>query len=259
MKLVKIDPPGTFCHYDAVLHLVRKSGARSFVEIGCGAADLSYQLCKRGLKGTGVDFSAEAIKLAQERMRPFIESGQFHLIHGDVFALEEKPDKADLGISMMVMEHVEDDAGFLKKISSLIKPGGHILVAVPGRRDRWGIEDETVGHLRRYDKADLARTLNAAGLSNGVVWSVAVPVANLLFYVGNILVSRSTEVEKKNLSLKAQTETSGIREIPFKTVFPPIFKLILNRFTLYPLFLVQRLFYRTGLGLTMLGMAQTPD
>lgn len=259
MKFVKIDPPGTWCQHDAVLQLVKELRARSFVEVGCGAGDLSFQLCEKGLKGIGVDFSAEAIMRAYQRMHSYIEAGQYELIQGDAFAIENKETrdrKVDLGISMMVMEHVEDDVGFLKKIASLVKPGGHVLVGVPGRRDRWNIEDETVGHLRRYDRRDLVETMESAGFSGVRVISVAVPVANLLFYVGNILVKKSKEVEKTRLSLRAQTESSGIREIPFKTVFPSFFRIILNRVTMYPLILLQRLFYGTGLGLTMLGFGK---
>lgn len=260
MKFVKIDPPGTWCQNDAVLQLVKKSGARSFVEVGCGSGDLSFQLCEKGLRGVGVDFSVEAFRRAQVRMSSYLELGQYELIHGDLFSLEAHRDtqihKVDIGISMMVLEHVEDDVGFLKKLASLIEPGGHVLIGVPGRRDRWNIEDETVGHLRRYDQKDLVRAMMDAGLSEVRVISVAVPVANFLFYIGNVLIRNSREVDKSSLSLRAQTESSGIREIPFKTVFPSFFRIVLNRFTMYPLFLLQRLFFGTGLGLTIIGMGR---
>ena len=39
-------------------------------------------------------------------------------------------------------------------------------------------------------------------------------------------------------------------------MFPSWVKLILNRYTLYPLFIAQRLFYHTGLGVTMLGFGR---
>jgi len=150
------------------------------------------------------------------------------------------------------MEHVTNHVGFVKRIVDFIKPGGHVIVGVPGRRDRWGIEDETVGHLRRYDRGDLKETLVSAGLSDVTVWSVAVPTANLLFHFGNFFIRNSSEVDKVKQSAREQTETSGVREIPWKTVFPSSFKLILNRTTLYPLFVLQRLFYNSNLGLTMI-------
>lgn len=259
MKLVKIDPPGTWCHNEAVFEMIKMSGARTFLEVGCGAADLSHKLCEMGLTGVGLDFSPLAIQQAKVKMRKFIAEGRYRLLESDVSEYEANSAQFDIALSMMVMEHVEDDIQFLKNMARHVAPGGHVVVAVPGRRDRWGIEDETVGHLRRYDKKDLEGVFEKAGLADGLVWSVAVPVANLLFHVGNFLVRKSGEVEKRNLSMKEQTQTSGIREIPFKTVFPSFFTIILNRYTLFPLFLIQRLFYRTGLGLTMLGIAKVSN
>jgi hypothetical protein len=115
-----------------------------------------------------------------------------------------------------------------------------------------------VGHLRRYERGDLEAVLRQAGLEEVEVWSAAVPVANLLFHLGNFLVRRSTGEEVVRQSQREQTETSGIREVPWKTVFPSWCRLLLNRRALFPLFVVQRLFYRTGLGLTLIGSGRVP-
>lgn len=252
MKLVKIDPPGSWCHYEAVMEMIRPTGGKTFLEVGCGPGILSLRLCKEGWQGMGIDFSAQAIEQAKTNLGEYIQDGRYRLITSDIFDLDLGDEKFDVGLSMMVMEHVKDDIGFLRRIVDFIKPGGHVIVAVPGRRDRWGIEDETVGHLRRYDRNDLRETLVSAGLTDVTVWSVAVPTANLLFHVSNVLVRNSSEMNKLNQSAREQTETSGIREIPWKTAFPSLFTLILNRTTLYPLFVLQRLFYRSNLGLTMM-------
>lgn len=268
MKLVKIDPPGTWCQNDAILSLIRSTGAQTFVEIGCGGGDLSLKICELGLSGIGIDFSPAAIQIAKGRLKTFLDTGRFQLIQADATKTNHETAKAehaqmsprskDLGLSIMVMEHVEDDLGFICNLAALVKTGGHVLVGVPGRRDRWNIEDETVGHIRRYDREDLATKMESAGLSDVRVISVAVPVANFLYYVGNLLIRRSAEVHKKTLSLREQTETSGVRDIPFKTVFPTFFRIFLNRFTMYPLFLLQRMFYDTELGLTIIGIGRVP-
>lgn len=256
MKFVKIDPPGSWCHYEAVIEMIHATGGKTFLEIGCGAGDLSLKLCQKGWRGVGIDFSGQAIEQAKANLCEPIESSRYRVVESDIFDLDTNGEKFDVAVSMMVMEHVEDHVGFLSKISEFIMPGGHVIVAVPGRRDRWGIEDETVGHLRRYDRDDLQQTLVAAGLTRVEVWSVAVPVANLLFHIGNFLVRHSAEMNKVNQSAREQTATSGIREIPWKTAFPPSLKLILNRITLYPLFVLQRFFYGSNLGLTMIARGQ---
>lgn len=266
MQYVKIPPPGTFCFHEAVLDMlkfiklkVENDEPVRFVEVGCGAGDLSSILLSRGYTGMGVDFSSSAVLIASENLKQPISNGRYQLLHGDIMQPENvsKYRKTfNLALSMMVMEHVADDIQFVKNLAELTQPNGVVMLAVPGRMDCWGIEDDTVGHLRRYENYDLKRTMEAAGLEEVVVWSVAVPIANMLLGLGNYFVRNSTEVKKINSSMREQTELSGIREIPFKTVFPSYFKLILNRVTLYPLFVLQKLFYRSNLGLTMLAVGR---
>jgi len=252
MKFVRIDPPGSWCLYEAVMEMVRTAGGTSFLELGCGPGDLSLKLCQKGWQGVGSDFSAEAFEQARANLSEHIKDGRYHLVESDIFDLDLRGEKFDVGLSMMVMEHVADQGRFLRKVIEFVKPGGHVIVAVPGRRDRWGIEDETVGHLRRYDRNDLREALLSADLSDVIVWSVAVPIANLLFHFSNFFIRNSSEIDKLSQSTREQTVTSGIREIPWKTAFPSAFRLILNRTALYPLFVMQRLFYESNLGLTMI-------
>jgi len=202
--------------------------------------------------------STVAIAEARQHLADFVDTGRVQVDQADVLR-EHDGRSYDLVLSLMVMEHLEDDLAFAGRLSARLNPGGHLIIGVPGRRDRWSIEDETVGHWRRYEREDLSRVLEGAGLRKVEVWSVAVPVANLLFHAGNLLLRLSGEGAKRNsLSRHAQTEQSGIREIPLKTMFPPVFRYVLNRYTMAPLFVLQRLFYRTNRGLTLIGFGERP-
>jgi SAM-dependent methyltransferase len=256
MKMVKIDPPGTFCTYAALADVLRGRDLKTFLDVGCGGGDMSRKLCEAGLTGIGVDFSERAIATASDNLRTFVDTGRYKLQLGDVHDLPPDFAKVDLAISYMVMEHVHDDVGFIKTIARFVKPNGIIILAVPGRKDCWSFEDETVGHLRRYDRGDLFEVLEQAGRSHVDVRSVAVPTANLLLNVGTFLVKRSGEANKVGQSQREQTETSGIRDIPWKTVFPGWIKIILNEYTLFPLFVIQRMFYPTPYGVTMMAIGQ---
>lgn len=253
--MIRLDPPGTFCQTAAVWDLLDRD-AKTFADVGCGGGSTSRELCRRGLHGLGIDLSGEAVEVAREALAPYIAEGRYRVVHGD--AREVASPRVDAAVSMMVAEHVPDDTAFVRTVASLVKPGGQVIIGVPGRRDRWGYEDEVVGHLRRYERDDLERLLRAAGLEDVRVWSVAVPVANLLFHVGNRMVRRGTDAEVAAQSAQRQTESSGIREIPWKTVFPRWCGLLLNRYTLYPLFVLQRLFYRSSLGITLIGSGRVP-
>ena len=255
--MVRLDPPGSFCQVEAVWDRLDKSG-KTFLEAGCGAGALAAELCRRGWTGVGADVSADAVRIAAETLEPYLRQGRFRLLQADLQELGPEVGPVDVGLSLMTMEHLEDDTGFVRSLARFVRPGGQVIVGVPGRMDRWSFEDEVVGHVRRYERAGLEAVLRRAGLQDVEVWSVSVPVANLLFHLGSLLVRRSTPAATLRQSRREQTETSGIREIPWKTVFPAPFRLLLNRHTLYPLFVLQRRFYRTGLGLTLLASGRVP-
>src|SRR5882757_3436427 len=120
MKFVKIDPPGTFCTQEALRDALRERRGQTFLDVGCGGGDLSKLICDAGLTGVGLDFSERAIAIATTVMDPYIKKGQYRLQLGDVHDLPADF-KVDLAISYMVMEHVEDDVGFIQKIANFVK------------------------------------------------------------------------------------------------------------------------------------------
>ena len=256
--MIRLAPPGTLCQTQAVLERVATTKATTFCEIGPGAGDMSLALCRRGMHGMGVEFSPSAAAIARSTLRGPIERGQYKLVEGDFMAMDSPGSGFDLALSLMVMEHVQDDAEFLDRMVRLVKPGGLVMVCVPARMDRWGVEDDTAGHYRRYERSDLERGMKAAGLVAVEVRSISVPIANLTFHASNFLVLRAGESRKAGLTQREQTESSGIRDIPFKTVFPPPFRFLLNPVSMYPFFVAQRLFYGSSLGLTLLGSGSVP-
>jgi SAM-dependent methyltransferase len=235
--------------------LAGTEGSR-FFEIGCGEGEISAMLLERGYTGVGVDFSSEAIERASKNLSHYIEKGKYRLLKEDFSEKTGLEKDFDLAISLMVMEHVHDDLGFLKRMRSHVRPGGHVIICVPTRNDRWSFEDDTVGHLRRYEKKDLHAMFEQSGFSEIEIWSIAVPVANMLLGLSNLALKRSGEGSKMELPKEEQTKTSGVRDVPFKTVYPAFFRILLNPVTLWPLFVLQRLFYGSGLGLTMLVKAR---
>lgn len=256
--MVRLPPPGTLCQNQAVLECVAASGATTFCEIGPGDGELASALCRRGMTGTGIELSSSAARIARAALRSEIEAGRFRLQEADFMAMGEPPSGFDLALSVMVMEHVEHDEVFLRRMVDLVKPGGTVIVGVPARMDKWGVEDETAGHFRRYERGGLASAFGNAGLEAIEVRSVSVPVANLTFNVSNFLIKRAGEDRKLQLSQQDRTESSGIRDIPYKTVFPSPFKIVLNPVAMYPFFLLQRAFYRGSLGLTLLASGRRP-
>jgi len=63
-----------------------------------------------------------------------------------------------------VIEHIEDDVGFLRELGRCVAPAGRIYVSVPAHAWLWSAEDEYAGHQRRYSEASLRETFARAGL-----------------------------------------------------------------------------------------------
>ncbi len=78
----------------------------------------------------------------------------------------ERPE-GEFGLLLLldVLEHVEDDAGFLASlVGDALAGGGHALVSVPAWPALHGPHDEHLRHHRRYAPASARRLLRGAGL-----------------------------------------------------------------------------------------------
>lgn len=58
-----------------------------------------------------------------------------------------------------VLEHIEDEAGALKLIHSLLEPAGRLFLTVPSYQFLSSSEDSAAGHFRRYTIPRLRRVL----------------------------------------------------------------------------------------------------
>lgn len=114
------------------------------LDVGCGTGANVAELARQ-FPCQGMDTAADAIELAREHF----EGVTFH--HGDVldpdFAL---PDGLRLVLLMDVLEHIEDDRGFLKGLVERLPEGARVLLTVPANPALWGKHDEVFGHHRRY-------------------------------------------------------------------------------------------------------------
>lgn len=62
-----------------------------------------------------------------------------------------------------VLEHVEDDFGFLRKIWSLLREDGLLAITVPAFNILWSEEDIYAGHFRRYNMSKLVDLATKVG------------------------------------------------------------------------------------------------
>ena len=62
-----------------------------------------------------------------------------------------------------VVEHIEDDVGFLNHLFELLVPGGMLYLTVPAYKSLWSHEDINAGHFRRYTLSNLISRMGKSG------------------------------------------------------------------------------------------------
>lgn len=120
--------------------------ATLIVDVGCGTGANIGALAD-SYRCVGIDTSAEAVKLAQQRFAKV----EFHcgIAPAD---LGELAGQAKAFLLMDVLEHVPDDFALLSELLAAAAPGTYFLVTVPADLRLWSEHDQSFGHYRRYDR-----------------------------------------------------------------------------------------------------------
>jgi SAM-dependent methyltransferase len=232
-------PPGTILQLRYVRERLARLRPGRFIEVGTGAGELSAVLLDAGWSGVGYE-PGPAAERARRRNARAIAGGRYELRTADwLTAAPDEP--SDVVISSMVIEHLNDDdeARYFERAQATLASGGRAIVLVPASPRHWGIEDEIAGHQRRYDRAGLARRLSALGWDLDHVAGLTFPLSNVLLPISNRLVARA-ERDRLGMSELERTLRSGDRHVAGKTSFPPLARVVLNDWALYPLHLLQR-------------------
>jgi SAM-dependent methyltransferase len=69
----------------------------------------------------------------------------------------------DTVVALNVIEHIEDDAGAIRTIADLLRPGGRFVMLVPALPALHGTLDQELGHYRRYTARSVADRLRSGG------------------------------------------------------------------------------------------------
>ncbi len=214
----------------------------TFCEVGAGDLTFSRDLLDRFDHGTAIEMSDDiAMSFAQlpaaHRQRLTVRAGALDEVDVD--------GGFDCVVSCEVLEHIDDDLGFLTRLHTLLVPGGTIALSVPSRMKYWTVHDEIVGHLRRYERAQLHDRLVAAGFTDIDIRSYGFPWVNLL-RLPRLLLARHQAAERASWDQNRRTEESNHRQIPESLSTSPL--RFLTRPQLFaPLGAVSRFFNRFDL------------
>jgi SAM-dependent methyltransferase len=94
----------------------------------------------------------------------------------------KKASMAAIGV-FDVVEHIEDDVGFLRHLWDLLEPGGMLYATLPAYQFLWSQADVRAGHYRRHTLGGIRAKLQQAGfeLCFGTYFFRLLPVTVFLF------------------------------------------------------------------------------
>ncbi|MFA5343057.1 MAG: class I SAM-dependent methyltransferase [Kiritimatiellia bacterium] len=152
-----------------VPHLTKKTRV---LDIGCNTGCMSLYMAKAGCNVTGIDLAQNAVDTATKSACHW-NAQNVNFTQMDFLKDWQEPAVFDFVLCCHVIEHVPDDAAFLKKILFAMRPNGHLLLMAPTLYSSlyrvhklftgnfaW---DKEVGHLRRYDRKTLPDLVEKAG------------------------------------------------------------------------------------------------
>jgi 2-polyprenyl-3-methyl-5-hydroxy-6-metoxy-1,4-benzoquinol methylase len=158
--------PAAFHRRRVLCDLVAKhaGGAKKVLDVGCGMGELlrEVEAVLSGADIAGVDISARSLVESRKR-NPGYELFEMDLTAEDFEKKHASRLAAyDLVTCSEVLEHIPDDRLAAARLAQLLRPGGTLIVSVPGgAKSRFDI---LIGHQRHYRPRDAASLLRGAGL-----------------------------------------------------------------------------------------------
>ncbi len=143
--------------------LVAPELGRRVVEVGCGIGNFTGALLDREMV-VALDVEPTCIERLKERYhgRPNLHALVAEPGSGTFAGLARfHPDAC---VCLNVLEHIADDRGALCAMSSILAPGGAVVLLAPACQSLYGPIDRNLGHFRRYSRRSLAALAAAAGL-----------------------------------------------------------------------------------------------
>lgn len=151
-------------YYRAILwHLAPHMGRR-IVEVGAGIGTFSAHILEAANPAslTLIEPAQNNIDILRNR---FASDTRVRTVYGYIGDVAGRV-TADAVVAVNVLEHVDDDVGFLRSARGILGSEGHLLLFVPAGQWLYGALDAAVEHYRRYSKSLLADRLRLAGFDN---------------------------------------------------------------------------------------------
>ncbi|MCV7279779.1 class I SAM-dependent methyltransferase [Mycolicibacterium flavescens] len=141
--------------------LADRCADRDVLEAGCGegyGADLIADVARRVI---GLDYDESAVAHVRARY-PRVE-----MRHGNLAELPLDDGEVDVVVNFQVIEHLWDQAHFVRECLRVLRPGGTLLMSTPNRITFSPGRDTPINpfHTRELNAAELTELLTDAGFA----------------------------------------------------------------------------------------------
>lgn len=124
----------------------------TLVDAGTGTGTWLVEAGERtGCRIVGLDDHEESIAIA----RPRVEALGGRVLQTALDRVDLPAGDASVITMLDVLEHLDDDAGAVREMTRLLRPGGLLVVTVPALMQLWSDWDVVLHHRRRYHRAGL--------------------------------------------------------------------------------------------------------
>ncbi|MCL4293810.1 MAG: glycosyltransferase [Acidimicrobiia bacterium] len=144
---------------DWIADLARPHLGERVLEIGAGHGEMTERLAAGGRTVVATDLSKRCVDALRER---FAGRAGIEVLHADVAGLDDDR-RFDSAVLVNVLEHIDDDDAALRLIHDVLEPGGRLVVFVPAFDGLYSEFDRSIGHRRRYRRAELISLADRCG------------------------------------------------------------------------------------------------
>lgn len=132
------------------------------LELGCASGSYLYQMAEQGWHVQGIEFSKKAAQTAAQL--------GYHVHAGPLETAPNPDEPFDLIVGWMVLEHLHDPLGCLKKLREWARPGAWLVLSVPNAeslefrvfKEKW-YALHLPNHLYHFTPQVLERVFKASG------------------------------------------------------------------------------------------------
>jgi ubiquinone/menaquinone biosynthesis C-methylase UbiE len=126
--------------YRLVLQHLEPLHGKKILEIACGRGGFAAILSSRGATVIGADFSATALRIAQQKARHSgSQDSRITFLQADAQTLPFVNCTFDVVISCETIEHLTDPASALREMARVCRPGGTLYLTTPNYLNFMGL------------------------------------------------------------------------------------------------------------------------